>query len=150
MTMANDINGSNGKANQRGNREEEQVKEYLEDAAGRVTERDIEELNTSVPKKLKRIDMSGLNDGLQWVQSLVDKASTLFDMMRDRGFTMGGKSRTLIAAGLIYLVLPFDLAPDFIPGLGFIDDAFVLSTLWKIIESEVERYQAYRRGLGEG
>jgi uncharacterized membrane protein YkvA (DUF1232 family) len=148
--MANSINGSNGKTNQTGNREEEQIKEYLTDAAGRVTERDIEELNTTVPNKLKRIDMSGLNDGLQWVQSLVDKASTLFDMMRDRGFTMGGKSRTLIAAGLIYLVLPFDLAPDFIPGLGFIDDAFVLSTLWKIIESEVDRYQAYRRGLGEG
>jgi uncharacterized membrane protein YkvA (DUF1232 family) len=148
--MANGINGSNGKANQKGNGEEDQMREYLEDAAGRVTERDIEELNTTVPKKLKRIEMSGLNDGLQWVQSLVDRASTLFDMIRDRGFTIGGKSRTLIAAGLIYLVLPFDIAPDFIPGLGFIDDAFVLSTLWKIIESEIDRYLAYRNGIGEG
>jgi uncharacterized membrane protein YkvA (DUF1232 family) len=71
-------------------------------------------------------------------------------MLRDRGFSMNGKSRTLIAAGLIYLVLPFDIAPDFIPGLGYIDDAFVLSTLWKIIESEIDRYLAYRAGIGKG
>ena len=146
--MTNDIDGGNGTTNGSGNRE--QVREYLEHAAERVSERDIEELNTTMPKKLKRFDLGGLNDGLQWVQSLVDRATTLWDMLRDRGFSMNGKSRTLIAAGLLYLVLPFDLTPDFIPGLGFIDDAFVLSTLWKIIESEIDRFLAYRNGIGEG
>ena len=51
---------------------------------------------------------------------------------------------TSIAAGLIYLVLPLDLVPDFIPGIGYIDDALVLSTLWKILESQIDSYMAFR------
>lgn len=33
----------------------------------------------------------------------------------------------IIVAALIYLVNPLDLIPDWIPGLGLIDDAFVLA-----------------------
>lgn len=49
-----------------------------------------------------------------------------------RGFTRGQKV-LLLAAGLGYVVVPFDL--DFIPVLGWIDDAFVLGFMCRVWRS---------------
>jgi uncharacterized membrane protein YkvA (DUF1232 family) len=141
--MANNGNGSRAKAGANG-REFDTTREWLEEKAARIDQKDIDALDTSVPKKLKSRQMQELKEGLGWVQELVGRAQTLFDMIRDREFRISGKSKTLIAAGLIYLVLPTDFVPDFIPGLGYIDDALVLSTLWKIVESQIESYMAFR------
>jgi uncharacterized membrane protein YkvA (DUF1232 family) len=143
MTNNGNMNGGNGTMNQNGGGGS-RAEEYLEEAARHVTERDINRLKRTVPEKLKKLDMSDLNESLEWVKSLVGQAGTLFEMIRDKEFRLNGKSKTLIAAGLIYLVLPVDMVPDFIPGLGYLDDALILSTLWKIVQSEVERYQLFR------
>ncbi|MDJ0659217.1 MAG: YkvA family protein [Crocosphaera sp.] len=40
------------------------------------------------------------------------------------------KYRWLVILGTVaYLLLPFDIAPDFIPILGWIDDGFIVSLL---------------------
>lgn len=150
--MANNDSSNSGtgaSAPANGANDYQRTKEYLEDAASHVTERDIDRLNTTMPNKLKQLDMSELNDGMQWIGTLIERGTTLFEMIRNKEFNITGRSKTLIAAGLIYLVLPFDLAPDFIPGIGYLDDALVLSTLWKIVQSEVDRYMAYRQAVGE-
>ena len=37
------------------------------------------------------------------------------------------RTKGLVFAGLAYFILPFDVIPDWIPGLGFTDDAAVLA-----------------------
>ena len=44
---------------------------------------------------------------------------------------------TLIGA-LAYFVLPFDAVPDFLPVLGFTDDAAVLATALKLVASHMQ------------
>lgn len=39
--------------------------------------------------------------------------------------------RMLIIGGLLYLVLPFDIVPDVIPGVGLLDDVAVIGFIWK-------------------
>lgn len=46
-----------------------------------------------------------------------------------------------IIAALIYLVSPADAIPDFIFGVGFIDDATVLAYVFKATKEELERYK---------
>jgi uncharacterized membrane protein YkvA (DUF1232 family) len=49
----------------------------------------------------------------------------------------------MVIAGLLYFISPVDLLPDFIPILGYVDDAFVISLVMNAIGSEIERYQQY-------
>lgn len=44
---------------------------------------------------------------------------------------------TLVGA-IAYFVLPFDMAPDFLPVLGFTDDAAVLMTALKVVASHIK------------
>ena len=68
----------------------------------------------------------------------------LLGMLTDKEFTLAKSTWLMIAGALAYVVMPMDVIPDFIPGMGFVDDAFVLSTVMKKIAVEVARYKEER------
>lgn len=43
-------------------------------------------------------------------------------------------------AGIIYFVNPFDVIPDFLAGLGFIDDAGIIAFVMKSIKGELDKF----------
>ncbi|MCG9970187.1 YkvA family protein [Christiangramia crocea] len=45
-----------------------------------------------------------------------------------------------IAFAFLYILNPFDIVPDFIPGLGYIDDFAVLTFGLRFIESDLHNY----------
>lgn len=46
---------------------------------------------------------------------------------------------------IAYLVSPFDLIPDNVPILGFIDDAFIINAVVTLcVDKELERYRQWR------
>ncbi|OLU26341.1 hypothetical protein BVH03_16675 [Pseudomonas sp. PA15(2017)] len=49
-----------------------------------------------------------------------------------------------IVAGLIYFVSPLDAIPDFIPGLGLIDDLAVLAWVMKTWGGELDAFRTWR------
>lgn len=51
----------------------------------------------------------------------------------------------LSVAILLYFVSPIDLVPDFIPLVGGLDDVLLLGFLLKIIDKEIERFQAWEK-----
>lgn len=51
----------------------------------------------------------------------------------------------LSVAILLYFVSPIDLVPDFIPLVGGLDDVLLLGFLLKIIDKEIERFQALEK-----
>ncbi|MCI0421889.1 MAG: DUF1232 domain-containing protein [Acidobacteria bacterium] len=50
--------------------------------------------------------------------------------------------RTIVLslATVIYFLNPFDVAPDFIPGVGYLDDAVVLGFVVNSIKKELEKF----------
>lgn len=58
----------------------------------------------------------------------------------------GLKKRNLlfIVAGLMYLVNPMDILPDFLFAIGFADDIGVLMYVFKKLDGEIKAYEAWR------
>ncbi|MDF2841176.1 MAG: hypothetical protein K0Q99_1948 [Clostridia bacterium] len=46
----------------------------------------------------------------------------------------------LILVSFLYFVLPTDIVPDFILGLGWLDDAAVAAFIWNAVRSEIGDY----------
>jgi len=61
---------------------------------------------------------------------LVYYALTLYYALQSDGITK--KERALIIGALGYLILPIDLIPDFLPGIGYTDDLAAL--LWAALK----------------
>jgi uncharacterized membrane protein YkvA (DUF1232 family) len=51
-----------------------------------------------------------------------------------------------IGGALLYVISPFDLIPDFIPGLGYLDDVTVLTIVVGWIDSDLHRYLDWKLG----
>jgi len=64
-----------------------------------------------------------------------------------RGSYRGLSMRTIVslAAALLYIVSPIDLMPDFIPGIGLIDDAAVLALLLHSIAQDLAAFRVWEQ-----
>ncbi|HLT47176.1 MAG TPA: YkvA family protein [Rubricoccaceae bacterium] len=53
------------------------------------------------------------------------------------------KSLVLLVAGLLYFLAPADAVPDFIPVLGFLDDAAVIAYVLRAIQTDVRAFEEW-------
>ncbi|MFP4476872.1 MAG: YkvA family protein [Desulfatibacillaceae bacterium] len=51
---------------------------------------------------------------------------------------------------LLYVVNPFDLIPDAIPGIGLLDDALVMGIALRMVQEELARYREWRAARDAG
>ncbi len=72
----------------------------------------------------------------------IEDVKLLYRMITDKKFSLDPKTYGAIAGAIAYVVLPADVIPDFLPALGFIDDAFVVSMLIERFKDEIERYKS--------
>jgi len=49
----------------------------------------------------------------------------------------------LMAAALLYFVLPVDVIPDFLAGIGFVDDVAVISSVVQSVREELDRFREW-------
>ncbi len=47
--------------------------------------------------------------------------------------------------GLLYLLNPIDIIPDFVPFIGYIDDALILAFCLKLVENDLQKYQQWKK-----
>lgn len=55
------------------------------------------------------------------------------------------KSIVFIIASILYFVSPIDIIPDFLFGIGIIDDAAVISFAIKQLSGEIEKYHLWKQ-----
>src|SRR6478672_10240572 len=88
--------------------------------------RDEETVRRGFWNKLRR-----LGARLPFAEDLLAAYYCAFD--RDTPFQV----KAALVGALAYFVLPFDAIPDFLPVLGFADDAAVLATALRLVASHI-------------
>ena len=105
----------------------------------------------SDPKRMERLakDSFSLLRGKKNFSEVQSEAVLLINMVKDtvqgRYKGLGKKNTLMIVAGLLYLVNPMDIVPDFIFGIGFADDLGVLVYVISRLSEEIARYRQWKK-----
>lgn len=77
----------------------------------------------------------------------------IFELLRDRVKGVYTETPwttiTALIGALLYVLSPLDLIFDFIPVIGFLDDAVVFGLAVKLAQSDLEKYRAWKAERAE-
>jgi uncharacterized membrane protein YkvA (DUF1232 family) len=88
-----------------------------------------------------------LRSGAGWVRVLGLQVKLLYELLRDsvsKKFKVPWATVAAITAALLYVIMPIDLLPDFIPGVGYVDDALIVSMCISLVRIDLRRYARFR------
>lgn len=116
--------------------------EYISREASKITEDDLHTIAEKADEIWKRFENEGP------LARFLEDARLLLAVTTDY---LDGQYRTIpyfsiaaVAVALLYVLNPFDLIPDVIPVVGYVDDAAVVGLCLKMIEQDLHAYKVWK------
>lgn len=110
--------------------------------AERVDERDLEKVLAHAEELERKLKSGPLKRVFRNAQSML---GLLWDYSRGTYRKVPWWTVAAVTGTLLYLLNPLDLIPDFIPGLGAVDDLAVFWACMRLVEKDLDRYRAWKR-----
>ncbi len=79
------------------------------------------------------------------MEELILNATHLLEILQTEDFPISESSRKWIVFGLNYLIADFDLIPDSIPKIGYLDDALIVAWVKNIVDYDITRYKFFMK-----
>lgn len=118
----------------------EQADYALQEQAQKV--KDLEKVlkkQEKIEKKFKKNDS---------ISGYIDKAKSMMELIKDywNGDYTGVPWKTVaaVAGALLYVLMPLDLVPDFIPVVGLLDDAGVIAACLTLVNDDLVDYEKWK------
>jgi uncharacterized membrane protein YkvA (DUF1232 family) len=128
---------------------QKKLEQELYQRAARVSPSEARQVEHAAAEKFTKL-LNSANHGSSLIRKLLNNVKTLLMMLRDKKFSMEWQSKAIIIAALGYFITPTDLFPDFIPFVGYLDDAFILSLVFNVLNEEISRFERYAEHLKSG
>ncbi|MFZ0391861.1 MAG: YkvA family protein [Calditrichia bacterium] len=116
--------------------------EQMQDAAGRLLN-EQDKLRVTVEKTMAKVEKEKNK-----IHNFMDNIIILIQMIKsylNREYTnLPWKSLLYSVAAVLYFLTPLDVIPDFIPALGFLDDATVIAFVVNSIKEDLDQYRQFR------
>ena len=124
---------------------EEKAKEEHLKRTEEFEKEDVEKVIDKEEKILSKFENKGK------LKRYMDDAKLLFSLVRDYA---SGEYREIpfniiaaAGAALLYVLSPIDLIPDFIPVLGYLDDAAVIAFCLNLMEKDLVSYKVWKDSI---
>ncbi len=108
------------------------LKTRLEGLIKSIDDQQIAHLQSELPKKLQQI-----HGHKEFTVKLVKRTQLLHEILSKPELNTSHRFKQISGAALLYLVTPQDFISDNVPGLGFLDDAFVLELVFQNLQAEI-------------
>ena len=126
---------------------ETQAKEALGEFTDKVGAEDVKETLG------KEDEIKKLFKNVKVLAKYFNDLCEILELLRDRvkGTYTETPWRTIAAltGALIYVLSPIDIIFDFIPGIGFLDDAVVIGLAIKLAQPDLEKYRSWKASRKE-
>jgi uncharacterized membrane protein YkvA (DUF1232 family) len=109
-----------------------------------VRPEDADSVREGVPSKLAALRPLLRGGRLGSVGSLVRDVRTLFEMLTDRSYPVPWRTTAAIVFALGYFLMSIDVIPDFVPVVGFFDDALVVAEVVFLLSGDLRRFREHR------
>jgi curved DNA-binding protein CbpA len=81
------------------------------------------------------------------LKKIMENVRDLYALFRDgirSQYPVHPATLSIIAGGLIYFIIPLDVIPDYLPLVGYLDDAAVLTAIVNSLQGEILKYRRWR------
>ena len=116
--------------------------EHVSRGVDAITE---EDLKKALKKQGKAVEIASK---VSVLRPFLAKLSLLGHMLKDywdeKYAELPWRTVASVTFAILYVVNPLDLIPDFLPGVGYLDDAAVFGLVWRGIEGDVEQYAVWK------
>jgi uncharacterized membrane protein YkvA (DUF1232 family) len=98
---------------------------------------DVLKNESKIKKKTEKLNFAKFS-------KLLKQLTLSFQMIKDYKskayINIPWKTITLIVVAILYFVNPFDIIPDFLPLVGYTDDAIAFAAIFKSVQSDLMDY----------
>jgi uncharacterized membrane protein YkvA (DUF1232 family) len=109
----------------------------------KITAKDEINVKTKFGNKLQEFEKYLKNSNYipHFISSLVSDVKFLYEMLCDENYILAPETKKWIIFGLGYFISPVDAIPDFIPVIGYMDDAVIIMWVCHKLKEEIQNYK---------